>query len=232
VVNAEASLRSLKQTSSAAAYATEFRRLKMLLSWNDAALCSQYLVNLKDSVQDELARRDKIEKLDTLIATSIDIDNRLYHRLRQKRQSVNMNPSRGHPKPVSVTPKSSQGQHHGPQPMEVDPAPAKVHTLSDAQRQYRKENGLCMYCGIKGHFANQCPKNSKAMASTLSTKSLPSKESVTSHTVAHVNMLQASITNNSLYLKIGLEFGGQHHEIDALIDSGATVSFIHPRLAQ
>ncbi|KAL0141161.1 hypothetical protein V8B55DRAFT_1436989 [Mucor lusitanicus] len=38
IVNAEVSIRSLRQTSSVAIYATEFRRISLDLKWNDAAI--------------------------------------------------------------------------------------------------------------------------------------------------------------------------------------------------
>jgi hypothetical protein len=51
--------------------------LALLLKWNNAALVSQYHLNLKDTIKRELARRDPIHDLEDLIAVTIDIDNRL-----------------------------------------------------------------------------------------------------------------------------------------------------------
>jgi hypothetical protein len=87
VISAESSLRNLKQTSSAAAYATDFRRLSRRMGWNECALVSQFMLNLKDSVKDELSRREPITDFNTLVNTSIDIDNRLFSRHRQKNAS-------------------------------------------------------------------------------------------------------------------------------------------------
>lgn len=42
VVSAETALRKLHQTSSVTHYATEFRRLSSLISWNEAALVYQF----------------------------------------------------------------------------------------------------------------------------------------------------------------------------------------------
>ncbi|KAG2192702.1 hypothetical protein INT47_009304 [Mucor saturninus] len=68
-VKAEGVLGNLKHTGSAAVYAFEFKRLSILLSWNDDGL---------DTNKDELARCDPIEELNALMNISIDIDNRLF----------------------------------------------------------------------------------------------------------------------------------------------------------
>src|SRR5258708_10867183 len=34
----------------------------------------------------------------------------------------------------------------------------KFKKLTKEQKAYRRKNGLCMYCGTKGHFQNKCPK--------------------------------------------------------------------------
>jgi hypothetical protein len=161
IVNAEAAIRSLKQVGPMSVYATEFRRLSMLLSWNESALISQYILNIKDTVQDELARRDPITTLDLVISTTIDIDNRLFNRTRQKKQG-NHPKNDYHPKfnnqknnrstPTNETPSS------GPQPMDLSTATIHRGPLTDSQKQYRRDNNLCLYCGDPGHSNFNCPK--------------------------------------------------------------------------
>ena len=70
IVNAEASIRALKQNGPVSVYATEFRRLSMLLKWNDDALISQFKLNLKDFVIKELARRPKCKTLNEVMSAS------------------------------------------------------------------------------------------------------------------------------------------------------------------
>ena len=40
-------------------------------------------------------------------------------------------------------------------PMEIDHA--RFQPLTDAQRQHRRDNGLCLYCGTPGHVIRHCP---------------------------------------------------------------------------
>ena len=60
---AERELQRLKQTSSTASYASEFRRLSVLVEWNDAALCNQFYLGLKNNVKDYLVNYDRPNNL-------------------------------------------------------------------------------------------------------------------------------------------------------------------------
>ena len=76
VMNAEAALRSLKQTGAVSLYATEFRRIIKNLKWNDDAYMSQFKVNLKEHIKRELHRRKpEPTELNKLITECISIDN-------------------------------------------------------------------------------------------------------------------------------------------------------------
>ena len=71
-------LEDLKQTKSAAVYATEFHCYAALVNWNNEALCHLFYKGLKETVKDDLAHRDKPDSLDDLIDLVIKLDNRLY----------------------------------------------------------------------------------------------------------------------------------------------------------
>ncbi|CEP13209.1 hypothetical protein [Parasitella parasitica] len=72
VITAENQLRRLKQDNlSASIYATRFRMHAQLVEWNDAALMSQFKVNLSQPIQNELARRPNCTTLEQLIFEAI-----------------------------------------------------------------------------------------------------------------------------------------------------------------
>lgn len=78
IVTTETQLRRLHQdNSSASFYATRFRMCAQSAEWNDAALMSQFKVNLSQAIQNELARRPTSTTLKSLIAEAIDIDNKI-----------------------------------------------------------------------------------------------------------------------------------------------------------
>lgn len=168
-LSAELALRRLRQTSSATTYATEFRRLSSLVYWNNAALVSQYKVNLRDVIQDELARRPVIQDLESLILESIDIDNRLFQRQRSKR--LNQSPI------ISKDTRTTT-----PVAMDIDKpsssvAPSSRHVPQE-ERLRRSQDKACYYCGVVGHFSNQCPaKKSQFSRPTVSTILLGNQDS-------------------------------------------------------
>ena len=56
--NAERSIMSLRQTTSAAVYAAEFQQYSPQTEWDDVALTAQFYKGLKDSVKDDIARTE------------------------------------------------------------------------------------------------------------------------------------------------------------------------------
>lgn len=95
VITAENQLRRLKQDNlSASIYATRFRMYAQSVEWNDAALMSQFKVNLSQPIQNELARRPTPTSLEALIFEAIDIDNKLIKGPREQRRNNNSNITR------------------------------------------------------------------------------------------------------------------------------------------
>ena len=42
----------------------------------------------------------------------------------------------------------------------------KQGPLTQADKDYRRANGLCLYCGAKGHFASVCPNKAQKVNAT------------------------------------------------------------------
>jgi retrotransposon gag protein len=125
-------LRQLRQTGSAAVYAAEFRRLARQLNWENENLVGQFFDGLKDEVQLELARTDYPEELGPLILHAVRVDN-LQQRLRSRRALTK-----------TTLPITSPGQR-----------------LTEPQKEYRRKNNLCLYCGDAGHMIRTCPARPK-----------------------------------------------------------------------
>lgn len=271
VVNAESALRALKHVGSASSYATQFRKLSMQLTWNNDALVSQFLLNLKDNIKDELARREPITELTLLINCAIDIDNRLFSRYKQK------NPK--------FQPTSHHRQHAStPTPMDINVISnssnydsRKYHSpLSTAEKERRSKNNLCMYCGQPGHFTNVCPVKTSRFTSgqsSISTilidndnqpasinvitnsdinlittsnkrKSHDELVEILHHSVRHKQRnIESAILQDTLYVTestdpnlfvvpVTIKFGNCMFTTSALIDSGASASFIDATLVR
>ena len=143
-------LRQLRQTGSAAVYAAEFRRLARQLNWESKILAGQFFDGLKDEVQLELVRTDYPEELDALILHAVRVDN-LQQRLRARRAP-----------PKATSSNASPGQR-----------------LTESQKEHRRKNNLCLYCGDAGHMIRTCPTRPKGPSTSarLSEAALVTSES-------------------------------------------------------
>ena len=123
-------IRRLKQTDRVATYATDFRLLAGQLNWNNDALVSQFFDGLSDQIQDELAKTVYPKDLGELIDHAVRVDNLLQSR------KTNL----AHLRPTSTVPTARPGQR-----------------LTEPQKEYRRKNNLCMYCGGADHLVRSCP---------------------------------------------------------------------------
>jgi Ty3 transposon capsid-like protein len=133
-------LQQLKQTSSVAKYSVEFRRLANHVDWNASGLVSRFYSGLKHPIKVELAKVKRPEELEDLIAMAITLDNL------QQQQLAQLNPTfqpQGQP-PKDFRPRSS---------LPANPR----RRLTDQEKEHRRKNNLCMYCGGAGHFRQNCP---------------------------------------------------------------------------
>ena len=142
-VSAETALRNLKQTTSASAYVTEFRRLSSLVQWNEAALISQFNLNLKDHLENELARERKGRTLEQLLFDAVEIDNKLFQRQRNRRLAAPPSAPR-RPEPTSSA-------------MDIDTPASTTRHVSNDERNRRSQENACYYCGQQGHMTKNCP---------------------------------------------------------------------------
>jgi hypothetical protein len=157
-------LRALRQTSSAAAYRTEFDAISQYLTWDQSALKQYYYEGLKDSVKDSLALSDLDPPLlKDFQDLTIRLDNRLFER---KQESKHGRPSL--PKFTKTTTNNNRSHGSAPKPavtvntygapMDLDGTKnKKFKPLTPQERAFRMANRLCLYCGKEGHRANDCP---------------------------------------------------------------------------
>lgn len=199
VVNAEASIRCLKQTGPVSVYVTEFRRLSLLLIWNDKALISQFKLNLNEFIVKKLAQKGTTHKaLDEIINAAIDIDNLFYSATKtqggshhnhsnnnhhQKQQNNNQYKNHYHKNsrfkyhpPRSTYQSGIMNQHHAsssgsntPTPMELG-AVNQHKQLTQADKDFRKTNGLCLYCGSKDHILRNCNRKNPMINNGIALK--------------------------------------------------------------
>lgn len=161
-------LRTLVQTTSVSRYWVNFKALALHTGWNDEALQDQFRRGLRGSVKDGLVNHDKPDSLDGLKDLAIKVDQRIFERDQEKRRDTGRSPFvKWTPRPAYSDNKGEPAPSSGttrPVPMELDavhtrsPPPKKVfRSLTPEQREFRRLNNLCAYCGEK-HSLENCTK--------------------------------------------------------------------------
>jgi hypothetical protein len=132
-------------------YSIEFRTLAAECHWNEEAQWDMFLHGLADRVQREIYALDLPTSLNGLIELALRVDARLC------RAGGRVSSFR----PPGETQRSSGRDAVGPvfdhEPMQVGRA-----RLSREERERRRSQGLCLYCGGAGHYAYNCPVKGQA----------------------------------------------------------------------
>ena len=157
----------------ASAYAADFRLLASDIPWDEQALMEQFRYGLRNDVKDLLLTFPEDPKsLTEAISRAVRCDNRLFER-RSERQQL-MVRSRVEPTYASVAARPLSRQSSNITPMDV-PTPMEIEAtrrrgpLSDEEKQRRRANRLCLYCGGPGHIAINCPNRPKRQVNQVLT---------------------------------------------------------------
>src|SRR5436190_2288326 len=168
-------INALCQTSSVSAYASEFRRIQAYITWNDQALFDRFYEGLRDNVKDGLVHENpRPALLETLISAALRIDARIYERILERKTTTNSRQGTTTRQTTATKPTTSQAPapvmpqyasasprpttHDATTPMELDHQ--RIPLTPDEKRrrvEFRKLNGLCLWCGDDRHILADCP---------------------------------------------------------------------------
>lgn len=138
---------------SASTYAAEFRQLSCDLLWGEEALIDIFLRGLNDDVKDLLITFPVPDTLHEAISSAVTCDLRISQRKMDKRKRYSSEP-RHYPQGLN--------QHSNITPMEIDNLePNRRQTLTQDEKERRRRNGLCLYCGESGHRIKDCQRRPK-----------------------------------------------------------------------
>lgn len=164
--NAKRELRGLRQKGSASDF---FLRLNQLLAVldipNDADLLVENTIyKLDGTLRDEIARNQDFDpkSIDELMDFIIPLDNRLREREKEKRETQSSEPRNSSQtsafRPTTTSTFNRNTQNHATAPN------FRFGPISTEEKDRRRANKLCMYCGGAGHIADVCPQKGKAPA--------------------------------------------------------------------
>lgn len=152
-------------------FSTEFKALVHQARWSlkDASSLDLFWMALDESIVNGILSGGEPKDLEECIQKAIEYDQRVLARRRiplQGRAEIfkQHRPLSTNPQPrQQVNTAPSFVDHGGVQPMELDSVgvSAPRGRLTPAEKDFRRANGLCLYCGGPGHIALHCPKTKK-----------------------------------------------------------------------
>lgn len=190
-VTAERKLRALRQgNDSAATYYSKFMSYAALLDWNEPAKLSYFRLGLKDEIKRLLIGRTMPTTFETFASEIITLDNDLRSYDQEKKplgQGSGKPAGQQHPKaPQSFSPASGTSTSTGTHPGPMDLSAGRRGKLSPEEKNRRRANNLCLFCGDSGHYASQCPAKTqgKKKISTAKVDPTPSPAPAAGHSAA------------------------------------------------
>ncbi|KAJ1189480.1 hypothetical protein NDU88_006225 [Pleurodeles waltl] len=135
-------------------YLANFNRLVAETSWPEEKQAVLFYKGLKEELKDILAQIDpQPTDCQELINLVLRLDHRLTERkgMRKRTEKYSWHV---HDNRDSRTPKERT-----PEPMEIGTI---RRPLTKDEKDLRRKNGQCLYCGWKGHFAKDCPIKPKS----------------------------------------------------------------------
>jgi len=183
-------LSKLRQDRSVTEYYALFKQYAIEAKWDEEVQKYFFKNGLKSDIQDALAFQvDEPPTLQDLAALATRLDIRRTERLERQVRFKSHNNSSVRPDTSSATNTASTTDKPST-PHEVitrttqnrPPASTRDSSgrrkLTDEQKKYRDDHGLCRYCGEKGHIATNCPNRPE---SSKTRKPQSKFNSVTTH---------------------------------------------------
>lgn len=158
----ESKLIQLRQTGDITDYILQFQTLSSQLRWNEPALVARFKEGLSPSVKRGLtACWDTLTTLQGTQAKAMIAYQNQEHVSRVTHQHHATQPRpRPYIRPQAPAPSPANTQNVPPA-MAMDLDQVRTRRLSKEEKDRRRAQGLCLYCGEGNHFASTCPKKTQ-----------------------------------------------------------------------
>lgn len=161
-MEAERALQTIQQRGPVSKYKAEFLTQVVKTNWDDQAIASHFYRGLKDTVKDEIARREhRPTTAKDMYDVAMKIDERLYERQMERKGG---NFYRGNAQANSKAKRDVpewRNDYYGLQKMQLDATQGKPGSRGQKkgpqQRKSKDKSQVeCYGCGKKGHYKNEC----------------------------------------------------------------------------
>lgn len=188
-------IEALEQTSSASTYANQFFEYLAYLDWTEETKLTQFNRGLKPELRRALAITKRETTLEKWAQVVVEADKNLYQvdreiRRRGGNKSSTNNKSSGNQSSNTTgkgrDQRDSRSTTSQPSSSTTNPAPSSSTSgvvpmdvdamrqsrprgpLTDAEKEHRRKNNLCFYCGEGNHSFKNCPKKNPAAPASRS----------------------------------------------------------------
>jgi hypothetical protein len=251
-------IKKLKQTGTASEFFSKFGLHKPLTGWNDEACIDAVMDRLRPSVSKYLEKNGYPKRnYIRFKAKAIEVDNRLQS-VRDRGQSSDseseedrgrLKKNRGSRKRSDQRTKgeSDHGSRErrqpspGPRVTSATGSPAFVprggapyRPITEAEKDQRRADGKCLRCGKPGHYARDCPDKPsyKPMAPEVVriAREAPANTNWKKGSFQRSNWIRFEIRGQDplVSLSVWPRAGSDEFVLSALLDTGASSSFIRP----
>lgn len=151
-------LNRLRQNGTMTEYIANFRSLAARSRWNEPALLAKFKEGLSDDVKMLLAAQwHSLKSLrDAQSAATTAYQNLQAQQRFRARNSFSRSPHQQPPRRHPVVPTTSPAATAATSSTSMDLDAMRIKKLSYEEKQRRRAQNLCLYCGSADHYVNDC----------------------------------------------------------------------------
>lgn len=144
-------------------YTTTFKTLVARTGWEPNAALGRYKDGLSHEIKELLLNQwSSLRTLEDTIAAATNAYRNMMTHNRYNKKDHRLIPKNAVLRRFPGQTNHTTAAAPGPGPMEIDAM--RVKHITSEEKQRRRENNLCLYCGGSGHYVTKCPAKKAHLA--------------------------------------------------------------------